>query len=187
MKYLSCLKTKNDPNLPEKIAKLKKYFFQLKSACSQPRLYIVDYFANLINEVDIVAETFLAEQKNQTKEISMQARSDQSKIIETIKKRQDELLGSKFEEDLELLDKIRDIGLRLENPISSNDIPVIGLQIEKTMLGLQRKIFTNKSLWFWVWEYFDKEETDLSSKRFGQLIVLEDEFLPINPDTFEYG
>ena len=46
-------------------------------------------------------------------------------MVETINELQTELFGSDLEEDLELLNKIKDIGLRLEPPISSDDIMVI--------------------------------------------------------------
>ena len=90
-----------------------------------------------------------------------------------------ELFASQFEEDPELLDKIRHIGLRLEDPISSDDIPVIGLKIKETMLVLQRRIFMNRGMWFRV---------ESSPKRFGTLFVLEDDFVSENsyPDNLGY-
>ena len=101
----------NDLDLPERIAKLKKCFGQLQSASCQPRLYMADYFSTLINRVDISAKEFLANQKDQTSKISRQTRSDQSMMVQTINKSQTELFASQLEEDPELLDKIRDIGL----------------------------------------------------------------------------
>ena len=127
--------------LPEQIAKLKKEFRQLKSTCSQPRIYLADYFASLINRVDITAETFLLNQTDQTNDLSKQARIDQSKIVETINERKTELFASQLEEDPELLEKIKDIGLRLEAQISTVDVPGIGLKIPETRIGLQRKNF----------------------------------------------
>ena len=189
----------NDQKLPEQIAKLKKVFVKLQFASSQPQLYMTEYFSTLINRVDSSAKNYLMKQKDTTSEISRQATSDQSKMIETINEHKSELVGRELEEDLGLLDKIKDIGLRLEAPISSDDVPVIGLNIEETMLGLQRMIFMNKSLWFRVWEESkddDKNEDDkdngveieLSPKIFGTLFVLNDEFLSDkpNPDTLDY-
>ena len=63
--------------------------------------------------------------------------------------------------------------------------------MEKTFLGLQRRIFKNKGLWFGVWEDWKYEDDDSdneddekddgknesSPKRFGTLIVFEDEFI----------
>ena len=128
-------KSSNDPYLTEQIAKLKKHFVQLQFASSQPRMYMAEYFSNLINRVDISAEKYLINLEDQSSEISRQIRSDQSKMVETINELQTELFGSDLEEDLELLDKIRDIGLRLEAPISSDDVLGIGLNIEETMNG----------------------------------------------------
>ena len=180
-------KSFNDQKLPEQIAKLKKEFHQLESASSKPRLYMTEYFANLINRIDISAEEYLNELKDQSSEISRQTRSDQSKMAEVIKERQSELFGSEFEEDLELLDKIRDIGLCLQAPISSNEVPGIGLEIEKTMFGLQRRIFIDKTLWFRVLEDL-KDENKSSLKRFGILFVLEGEYIvdELSPDNMGY-
>ena len=96
-------------------------------------------------------------------------------MVETINELQTELFRSDLEEDLELLDKIRDIGLRLEAPISSDDVPGIGINFEETIHGLQRRIFMNKCLW-------------LRPKRFGALFVLDEEFVSdkSSPDNLEY-
>ena len=140
----------SNDQLPDKIAKLKAVFVQLQFASSQPRLYMAEYFSTLINRVDSSAEKYLMKQEDTTSEISRKVRSDQSKMIEAINEHKSELVGRELEEDLGLLDKIKDIGLRLENPILSDDVPGIGLNIENTMLVLHRRIFDNKGLWFRV-------------------------------------
>ena len=201
----------SNDQLPDKIAKLKAVFVQLQFASSQPRLYMAEYFSTLINRVDSSAEKYLMKEEDTTSEISRKVRSDQSKMIETINEHQSDLFRSELEEDFGLSDKIRDIELRLEAPISSDDVSVIGLNIEETMHELQRRIFMNKGLWFRVWEDAedddkneDHEETvdddkneddkdkgdeiEMSRKLFGTLFVLEEEFVSdiSNQDNFDY-
>ena len=160
----------------------------------ESRIYLAEYFASLINRVDINAETFLLNQTDQTNDLSKQARIDQSKIVETINERKTELFASQLEEDPELLEKIKDIGLRLEAQISTVDVPGIGLKVEETLLSLQKIIFNNKSMWFFCagsleGEFnFSDENNKLIrelNKRVGVLIVLKDEFVPdeFNPDN----
>ncbi len=167
---------KDDPELPEQITMLKEKFRQFESASSQHRLYMTEYFTKLINRIDLAAEEYLIKRKKQTNTISKQTRSDQSKMVEAIKELQTELFGRELEEDQELLDNIRVIGLCLKDPISSEDVPGIGLKIQNMMLGLQRRVFMNKGLWFRVKEDSDGED-ELGPKLFGTLFVLKDEFV----------
>jgi hypothetical protein len=178
--------------LHESIAKLKDKHRKLKSAYSQPRVYLAEYFTDLINRVDIAAEKFLAEQENGLNEVSEQARSDQAKIAETIKEHENELMNaSGFEEDSELYERIRDIGVRLEAQISLSDVDEICWRIEGTQLLLQRRYFMDKCLWFWDnlgLNNCRREGNELGLKPFGILIVLEDEFVidEWNTDYNEY-
>jgi len=178
----------NNQYLNVKRNELAEKFHQLQTAYSQPRIYTANFFAGLINTVDISAEMFLADQIDRMNEISEQARIDQSKIVETIKEHQKNLLGNEFENDLELLDKIRGLGAQL----LSDDVLEIGLQIQETLLLVQKRIFMNKGLWFWDNLGLDsckRQENESSSiKPFGILIVLEDEFMldKSNPDNLEY-
>ena len=84
------------------------------------------------------------------------------------------------------MDKIRDIRLRLEAPISLKDVQGIGLNIKGAMFGLQRRIFMNKSLGFRVWD--DSDVNELIPKLLGTLIVLEDEYMvdELYPDNMGY-
>ncbi len=98
------------------------------------------------------------------------------------------MLGNEFENDLELLDKITG----LEAQLTSDAVSEIGLQIQETLLLVQKRIFMNKGLWFWDNLGLDsckRQENESSSiKPFGILIVLEDEFMldESNPDNLEY-
>jgi len=169
----------NNQYLNVKRNELAEKFHQLQTAYSQPRIYTANFFAGLINTVDISAEMFLADQIDRMNEISEQARIDQSKIVETIEEHQKKLVGNEFENDLELLDKIRSLGAQL-------------LSIQETLLLVQKRIFMNKGLWFWDNLGLDsckRQENESSSiKPFGILIVLEDEFMldESNPDNLEY-
>ena len=57
----------------------------LKSAFEVPRLYMAGYFSDLIYEVDIECQAFLAEQEDDKSEVSIQAWDDQSVIVDAIK------------------------------------------------------------------------------------------------------
>lgn len=167
--------------LQEEVGKLKAQLRQLQSAYFQPRIFLVEYFANLTNRVDIAAEKFLAEQEHGLNDVSRQARSDQAKIVETIKERENEVLNAGgFRGDPELYDRIRDVGVRLETQISRSDVKEICWRIEETQLRLQRRYFLDKGLWFWDNLGVDncrREGNKMGLKPFGILIVLEDEFV----------
>lgn len=181
------LQLEDEKKLQEKVGKLKAKLRRLQSAYSQPRIYLVEYFADLINRVDIAAEKFLADQKDGLNDASKQARSDQAKIVKTIKERENEVLNAGgFREDPELDNRIRNVGVRLETPISWSDVGEICWQMEEMQLLLQRRCFMDKGLWFWDNLGLDncrREGNELGLKPFGILIVLEDEFVIDEWDT----
>ena len=57
----------------------------LKSALEGPRLYMFEYFEYLIHNVDMECLAFLAKQKDDKSEMSIQAWEEQSVIVDAIK------------------------------------------------------------------------------------------------------
>ena len=62
-------------------AELKK----LKSAFEGPRLYMVAYFSDMIYNVDMECQLYLAKQEDDKSKASIQAWDDQSAIVDEIK------------------------------------------------------------------------------------------------------
>ena len=161
---------------------------------------MVEYFAELINKVDLACEEFLIRQEDETTEISRQIRNDQTEMVKKIKDHEmvclDKLPENEIEEELsrDVMEKIRDIGLRLEGEMSEGQIWEMDLEIGVTLLLLQRRIFNDKGIWFLtgedfemtclrygirqrIWKFKREDKESYEFYPFGFLVAIEDLFL----------
>ena len=167
---------------------LSEKFQALKLAHSMPGNYITQYFADLINKVEIAFEMFLKSQADGTNEMCRQAKNDQIEIIKAIRDHGRECLenmqDSEFEKGLsgQIMGKIMEIGVRLVGELSVESIMEISEEIRDTLVILERKIFMNKGVCFLnggdlrIDEWRRKKESSLKS--IGVLVFIEDELSP---------
>ena len=144
----------------------------------------------------MACEVFLIRQEDETTETSRHVRNDQTEMVKIIKDHEmvclDKMPENKIEEELSerVLEKIRDFGLRLEREMSEGQILEMDLEIQRTLLLLQRRIFNDKGIWFLAGEDLDmpcffrynqfrklKREEKSHKNPVGFLVVIEDLFL----------
>ena len=192
--------TSNEKSLSKEleIKQLKDELHVLKFAFSMPRIHMVDYFADLINKVDIACEVFLNSHSGEINEASRRARIDQSEIVDVIKKHERDCLENmpenEFEEGLngQVMEKIGEIGVRLNGEICARSFLKIGSEIQETLLLLERRIFMDKDLWFLTKEdsflkemkKFRRQEKKSSEIWFGVLVFIKDELF-LSEDLLE--
>ena len=118
---------------------------EIKYAFTMPRLHIVNYFDDIINQVDIQCEKFLNAEVKPTFEKCEQARDNQSVIVETIKAHEKECLSimatndfedNSFSEEMDA--RIKGIEAKLENASTwdENKKSAQTFEIEETFLEL---------------------------------------------------
>ena len=132
-------------------------------------------------------------QEDETTETSRHVRNDQTEMVKAIKDHEmvclDKMPNNEIEEELSerVLEKIRGIGLRLEDEMSEGQILEMYLEIKGTLLLLQKRIFNDKGIRFLAGEDLDmpcfsnkkfkREEKELHENPVGFLVVIGDLFL----------
>ena len=155
-------------NIPINEISLKKKFQLLKLVFSMPRIYMVQYFADLLNKADIsyLQHSGFAEAE--------QVVNGHTEIFKAIQDHERECLdyitpNYKFGKGFNgiVMEKISDIGSRLDGEISTNILLEIESEIQATLLLLQKRIFMNRAMWF----------ENGYQKQLGTLYVIQDEFM----------
>jgi hypothetical protein len=190
---------------------LSVVFNKLKTAFAQLRMHIEEYFADLINQVDMACEVYLDPSNkalrnltaNKLSERTEQARNDQVAIVEAIKVHQNECFMSfpKDEFDDIFSEEMNATLKEIEHNWNDKRLWVVYQKIEDCFLLLERRIFADKGFLFLKREDIELEFTEWDDpkkrsferinkfkqtkrgrvKPFGVLIVWEDAFLPRAP------
>ena len=140
------------------IEHLKTQLQSIKTAFESPRIHLVEYLEALTLRADISC----IELGNDETEI--QARIDQSSIVDEIKKFEaeclDQLPTDEFEKgfSVEMLGKIKECECEVEKAggLDQSGLRVVVRKMDKAFLYLQTRIFLNKTLVFW-------DEADISN------------------------
>ena len=129
---------------------LKQQLQTLQTTYSSPRLHLVEYFSLLTFKVDMS----YIELHNDESE--MQATSDYAKIVEEIKRCEqeclDKLLTNEFEEEFseQMSVRIKECEIEVDNAVGLNQdgMTRVGQLINKTFSFLQSRIFLKRTLRF---------------------------------------
>ena len=168
---------------------LQTAFNEMKSMISRPKCFLIQHFDDVRNKIDLECQKYLDnnELKVESKEKAIlrqqemieEVDSFQKKCLANLKTEQlDQINLEEFEKRLQLQDK--------------DDVMELGKDLCCAIHNIKRELFMNQGIVFYKKENFEKlfgnkacfYQREIDSVMFGNLILIEDEFL-INSDKIE--
>lgn len=176
----------------DKLAKFQKELKQLKLVLDSPRLFLADYFSNLMHEVDLTCQVYMNSQSdekvkfengsdkyNKHAENAQKALDHQTLLIDKIKDFEKECYNALQQDKLDT-----DLTLQVQKILQSIEAKLDDLEwtetnadridelLYKTLSKIHKSVFLNSTMFF-----LSKEELSrLKINSFGMLVLIRGEF-----------
>lgn len=158
---------------------LETMLSELESAVNSPKLYIVNYFDDVRNQIDIRCQTYL-NKDDLTAEVREKAMEQQGQMISEVDLLQKQCLSNFETISLEELEQRLDI-LKVER--SDASVRLVEKDLYFALFRRQKLMFRNQRVVFFAIEQYKKFLSKIGFNHtvpgilFGVLVIVEDEFL----------
>jgi hypothetical protein len=160
---------------------LQTTFTEMKSIIDTPKSFLIKHFDGVRNKIDLECQKYLENNELELK-YKKKAVLRQQKMIDEVDSFQKQCLANLKTEQLDQI-KLEEYEKRLQLQ-DKDDVMELGKDLCCAIHKIKKELFMNQGIVFFTKENYEKIFTESDSVMFGNLFLIEDEFL-INSDKIE--